>query len=256
MKLYVALVALLCSLAACITINTGSPCPGEGAGGKTEITVAASSSTGSDEPCAGPFCSAWLGGLATTVTVCPGSYPAVDALLACACTGLCASACGVPGADDCLSAWGGNPPLACKTCIQSITGCGPERAACLTDDGYPAPSTTTSASTGGSCTCDPAMLTCPGGGSCLHIGEVGPTAGNEPCGTAQYCAPCCNLGADCGTEGKCQITKIAGEPCAAGYECCSGVCGAGDCVGGCGVILPGSGAGSSGGASGSSSSGG
>ena len=259
MKLHLALFAIVISIGACVTVNTGPSCPCDGTGGTTATTTVntvsavasatASSSTGDDETCSGPFCAAWLGGTATTVTVCPASFPRVDALLACACTGLCASACGVPGAYDCLTAWGGNPPLSCKTCLQSATGCGPEREACVTDDGMTSASssasTSASASSGGSCTCDPAILACPGGGSCLHIGDVGPTPDNGACGTAQVCVPCCNLGANCGTEGKCQITKISGEPCSASYECCSGVCSSGACLGGCGVILPGSGAGSS-----------
>jgi hypothetical protein len=33
------------------------------------------------------------------------------------------------------------------------------------------------------------------------------------------------------------MTKIAQAPCAADYECCSGVCTAGACAGGCGIVI-------------------
>jgi hypothetical protein len=252
-SLFVSLaVAASLALGACVTVTTSDddrPCASStastssstGAGG----APATSSSTGA--PCAGPVCVDWLDGPYQSDELCPGSAPKADALGACACTGLCAAACSYPGESNCLAAWGGNPPLACKTCLVSATGCKGEWDSCITDDGAPTPSGATSSSTGGACVCDPAMVACPGGGECAHVGAVGPVAGNEACGTAQYCGACCNLGGGCATDrGTCQITKISGVACAADFECCSGVCAAGVCAGGCGVILPGSGASSSG----------
>ena len=181
-------------------------------------------------------CSAALDGDAGAA-LCRPSQAALDELLTCACDTKCASVCGGGAPGNCLADWEGNPPLACKTCLSSATGCGASWTACLADDGRESPTSGSSTTSGGSaCSCDPALPLCPGGGSCSTPGAHD-APGNESCGSARYCAPCCDPGGACGVQGSCQMTRIARAPCAADYECCSGVCTAGACVGGCGVVI-------------------
>jgi hypothetical protein len=172
--------------------------------------------------------------------LCSSSQLRYDAILACACDGACAAACSTGAAGDCLAAWEGNAPLQCKVCLVSSTGCGASWSACLSDDGVASGTSGsgggTSGAGGSACACDPALPLCPGGGSC---DTPGPStgAGDAACGSAQYCAPCCDPGDPCAAKGLCEVTKIAEVACAAGYECCSGVCTAGHCDGGCGILL-------------------
>ena len=156
----------------------------------------------------------------------------------CACTATCASVCGNGAPGNCLDAWAGNPPLQCKTCLVSPTGCGASWDACISDDGVPpAGSGSTSAGGGGgSCTCQTTAQLCPGGGSGATPGPFdGP--GNDACGSAEYRAPCCDPGDACATQGACKMTLIDQAPCSMDYECCSGVCTAGKCDGGCGILI-------------------
>lgn len=186
-------------------------------------------------PC--DVCSSALGGSQSNA-LCGPSQTALDGLLACACTATCASVCGNGAPGNCIGAWSGDPPLACKTCLVSPTGCGASWDACIADDGVtpPAGGTSSSAGSGGACACDPALPLCPGGGSCATPGpHDGP--GNEACGSAQYCAPCCDPGGACAVQGTCQMTRVDQVPCSMGYECCSGVCTAGKCDGGCGIVI-------------------
>lgn len=181
-------------------------------------------------------CSAALGG-DEQGDVCRPSQIALTTFLSCACDTTCASVCGgAPG--NCLTAWAGNPPLACKTCLVSATGCGAAWTACLTDDGITIPpaGSSSASSGGGACSCDPALPLCPGGGSCSTPGAHD-EPGNASCGSARYCAPCCDPGNACAIQGTCKLTRIAQAPCSADYECCSGVCTAGACDGGCGIVI-------------------
>jgi hypothetical protein len=167
--------------------------------------------------------------------LCKPSQAVLDALLACVCDTTCSSVCGgAPG--NCLSAWDGNPPLACKTCLASSTGCGEAWQTCLDDDGHSRPPHGPSSPGGGGCTCDPALPLCPGGGSCSTPGPFD-APGNAACGSAEYCALCCDPGDACTVQGTCKITGIAQTPCAANHECCSGVCTNGACDGGCGLVV-------------------
>lgn len=179
-------------------------------------------------------CSAALGG-GPGGALCKSSQVAFDALLACVCDTTCASVCGgAPG--NCLAAWGGNPPLACKTCLVSTTGCGVAWQACLSDQGTSRPPHDTSSAGGSPCDCDPALPLCPGGGSCPTPGPFD-APGNSACGSAEYCAPCCDPGDACSTKGTCKMTGLASSPCTASYECCSAVCAEGTCKGGCGLQI-------------------
>ncbi|MEP7123136.1 MAG: hypothetical protein ABJE95_19565 [Byssovorax sp.] len=239
-----ALVAAGLTLGACVTVNT--PCPCEGAGGAGG-TASASSSTG-EAPCLAAHCSDILNGGWQPDEACPGSQDKWAALYACGCTDTCASVC-VVGA-VCL-AFDAAAPLTCKACMGGATGCGPLRNACNSDDGSPTPPATTSASSGGDCSCPAGTPLCPGGAwQCSSPGDYTHSIAGQ-CGSAQFCAACCDPTDTCSIRGTCQITGIAGAACDVNEACCSGVCTAGACVGGCGVILPGSGAASS-----SSSSGG
>ncbi len=116
----------------------------------------------------------------------------------------------------------GNPPLQCKLCLLSKTGCGAAWDACMSEDGA-AGGGGVGASDGGNCACDPALPLCPGGGTCAAPGGF-TLPGNESCGLAQYCAPCCDPADPCAAVGTCEVTRIAQEPCSNDYECCSGVC--------------------------------
>lgn len=178
-------------------------------------------------------CGDALGG--ASGALCPSSQVAFDALLACTCDTTCASVCGgAPG--NCLAGWGGNPPLACKTCLVSATGCSEAWQACLSDKGTSRPPHGTSTGGGSSCACDAALPLCPGGGSCITPGPFD-APGNSACGSAEYCAPCCDPGGACTFQGRCQMTALAEAPCTANYECCSGVCAEGTCKGGCGLVV-------------------
>jgi hypothetical protein len=174
--------------------------------------------------------------------LCPPSQPRYDAILDCACNGACAAVCSTGAGGNCLAAWEGNAPLECKLCLLSTTGCRAAWDACLSDEGTAGGGTagagggTAGAGGGGACACDPALPLCPGGGYCGTPGEF-TLPGNESCGSAEYCAPCCDPGDPCATTGLCEVTKIAQVPCSADYECCSGVCTAGQCDGGCGIVL-------------------
>lgn len=182
-------------------------------------------------------CSAALGDSATN-PLCGPSQTEFDSFLACACTAACASACGDGSPGNCLAAWQGNPPLACKTCLVSATGCGGAWNTCVADDGVTPPPGSSSSTGGGPspCVCEAGAPLCAGGGSCATPGPFD-GAGNAACGSAEYCAPCCDPGNACAVQGSCQLTKIDQTHCAADYECCSGVCTAGKCDGGCGIIL-------------------
>lgn len=170
--------------------------------------------------------------------LCASSQLRYDATLACACEGACSAACSTGGAGDCLAAWDGNLPLQCKVCLLSPTGCGAVWDACLSDDGVSSgtPGLGGTTTDGGACACDPALPLCPGGGSCDTPGPY-TGVGDAACGSAEYCAPCCDPGDPCATKGLCQVTKTAEVACSADYECCSSVCTAGQCDGGCGVLL-------------------
>lgn len=189
----------------------------------------------SDVPIPCSVCSAALGG-SLSAPLCGQSRIAYDRFLACACTGICATACGNETATSCLDAWSGNPPLECKTCLVSATGCGATWDACLADDGVTLPGGASSSSGGPACACDAGLPLCPGGGSCATPGPFD-APGNTACGTAEYCAPCCDPGGACGSQGTCKVTLSADAPCSNDYECCSGVCTAGRCDGGCGFLL-------------------
>jgi hypothetical protein len=185
-------------------------------------------------PC--DVCSSALGGTLSGA-LCGPSQTAFDGFLACACAGICGSVCGNGAPGNCLDAWAGDPPLACKTCLVSTTGCGASWDACVADDGVTPPgAASSSAGSGGACSCDVGAQLCPGGGSCATPGpHDGP--GNSACGSAQYCAPCCDPGGACTVQGTCKMTLVAEAPCSMDYECCSGVCTAGKCDGGCGILI-------------------
>ena len=151
--------------------------PSAGGGGSSALGAFADSTsaggsggvtTGSPDPTedAAPpcdVCSSALGGVVSS-PLCAPSQTAYDSFVACACAGVCASVCGNDAAGTCLDGWDGNPPIECKTCLVSATGCGP------------------------------------------------------------------SLGA-------CKVTLSDQAPCSMDYECCSGVCTAGKCDGGCGIIF-------------------
>ena len=163
--------------------------------------------------------------------LCPPSATKHAALVSLACVGACAASCAVPGAADCLQAWAGNAPAACKACLASH----PEFAACLDDDGT-GPPVIVHPPVQQDCACPPGMPLCSSPAACSGPGS---SAGST-CGSAAYCAPCCDPFDPvqlCPIHGMCAATKVAGAACASGYECCSGVCSAGACVGGCGVVL-------------------
>lgn len=82
-----------------------------------------------------------------------------------------------------------------------------------------------------SCTCDRALPTCSPVSSCAAPGPS-EVAGNEVCGSAQYCAACCDPDDGCAIKGNCATTKIANQPCAVDYECNSRSCWDGKCDGG------------------------
>lgn len=206
---------------------------GGGAGGSPGSSAAPLISTRA-LPCG--LCGAALGG-DVYGDLCRPSQAVLGAFLTCACTTKCASVCGSGALGNCLAGWDGNPPLACKTCLVSATGCEAAWTACLADDGSTVPPmASSSASSGMECSCDSTAPLCPGGGACSTPGTFD-KPGNSACGSAQYCAPCCDPGDACAVQGSCQMTKIADAPCAADYECCSGVCTAGACVGGCGIVI-------------------
>lgn len=192
----------------------------------------AGSSSPVDPSCG--MCSSALGSN-DAAGLCPASQARYDAIIDCACNGACAAACSTGAGGNCLAAWEGNAPLDCKLCLLSTTGCGAAWDACLSDDGT-AGGGTAGAGGGGECACDPALPLCPGGGTCGTPGEF-TLPGNASCGSAEYCAPCCDPGDPCAAKGTCEVTKIAQSPCSADYECCSGVCTAGQCDGGCGIVL-------------------
>jgi hypothetical protein len=213
-----------------------------GAGGASQEGSGGGATGALPDPISDPttpcdVCSSALGG-AVSGALCGTSQTALDSLVACACTAACATVCGggsAPG--SCLEAWQGNLPLECKTCLVSSTGCGAAWSACLADDGVTPASGASSSSSGGlTCSCDAALPLCPGGGSCATPGPAS-GAGNQACGSAEYCAPCCDPGDTCAAQGACKVTKIDQTPCAMDYECCSGVCTAGKCDGGCGILF-------------------
>jgi hypothetical protein len=206
---------------------------GAGGAGRAPTTQPLTDPT-SDVPLPCDVCSAALGGGATE-PLCRPSQTAYDSFLACACAGACASVCGTDAGGSCLDGWEGNPPLECKTCLVSATGCGATWDACLADDGVTPPDGASSSS-GGSCSCDAALPLCPGGGSCATPGPFD-APGNSACGSAEYCSACCDPGGACASQGTCKVTLSANAPCSLDYECCSGVCTAGQCDGGCGIIL-------------------
>lgn len=223
-------------LAAVPVLALGCSPAAQGGGGAGGSPVSSTAPLRYDRAPSCDLCSAALDGGASG-TLCHPSHRALDRLLTCACDTKCASVCGDGAPGNCLAAWGGNPPLACKKCLVSATGCRSPWTACLADDGSPPPpSDSSSASSGSACSCDPALPLCPGGGSCATPGAHD-EPGNESCGSARYCAPCCDPGDACGVQGTCQMTRLAQAPCAADYECCSGVCAAGACEGVCGVVI-------------------
>lgn len=220
----------------------GSSAPGGGsgdstnAGGSGGVTIVAPSTDPISDP--GPpceVCSSALGS-AGAVSLCGPSQTAFDGFTACACAGACAAVCGNDAMGSCVAGWEGNPPLDCKTCLISATGCGQAWDACLGDDGVTPPGGASSSSGGGACGCAPALPVCPGGGSCATPGPFD-APGNGACGTAEYCAACCDPGDSCASQGACKSTLSDQAPCSVDYECCSGVCTAGKCDGGCGIIF-------------------
>jgi hypothetical protein len=228
------------------TGGSASSLPGAGraasVGGQAIGGTGRVAATRAPEPMGDPgvpcdVCTSALGGSQSS-TLCGPSQTALDAILACACSGACASVCGNSAPGSCLDAWAGNPPLACKTCLVSPTGCGPAWDACISDDGMTPPGggSSSAGTGGGTCSCDSAAPLCPGGGSCATPGPFdGP--GNQACGSAQYCAPCCDPGDACALQGACTMTLVDQAPCSMDYECCSGVCTAGKCDGGCGIVI-------------------
>jgi hypothetical protein len=213
------------------------PCPpppcATGAGGAS--STSASSASGR-APCA--LCGDLVDG--SSDPACPGSEALYAALEACACQagGACASIC--PSGANCF-----NDPLAtaaCKTCVDA-GGCSSAWNACLNDTGVDPATSSSSASTGGGCVCDPLIPLCPGNWSCNDPGPYTNSlvSGSPPvhlCGSAEYCSPCCDPGDACKIHGACAVTGVAGDPCIADYACCSGICTAGACAGICGVPLP------------------
>lgn len=259
MKLITSIVALASAtvilVSACGVIptsttgSTGSTTGSGGMGGHDGTAITSSSaSTGTGFTCS--LCNHALGNSLPTSALCAESAVKYEALVKCVCVDTCAPVCVMTVAGDggMVSTCGlsdVNPSLACKVCMGNLMGCGAERDACQQDDGTaPMGSTTAgSTSTGAACACPANMPLCPGGSwACSTPGDVthGPS-----CGSASYCSPCCDSTDSCKIHGSCAVTKISNVTCVEGYECCSGVCTAGKCVGGCGVILPGSGAGSS-----------
>jgi hypothetical protein len=226
-------VPTLALLLGCIPLERGhDPAPsteesGAGSGGVGGVSGSGPVAAGC-EPCSVAL------GSSGHAALCPPAQLQHTALLDCACRGACAAACSIGGDLDCIADWEGNPPLQCKLCLLSKTGCGAAWDACMSEDGA-ASGGGVGASDGGNCACDPALPLCPGGGTCATPGGF-TLPGNESCGSAQYCAPCCDPADPCAAMGTCEVTRIAQEPCSDDYECCSGVCN-GICQGGCGAVL-------------------
>ncbi|MEP7122590.1 MAG: hypothetical protein ABJE95_16830 [Byssovorax sp.] len=212
--------------------GAGGAGSGGSGGGVTILPPAPRGDAG--QPC--DVCGAALGGSQSS-PLCGPSQTAFEGIVTCACSAACASVCGNDAPGNCLDAWAGNPPLACKTCLVSPTGCGASWDACVSDDGVTPPaSTSASTGSGEACSCDPALPLCPGGGSCATPGPFdGP--GDMACGSAQYCAACCDPGDACKVQGACAMTLVDQAPCSMDYQCCSGVCTAGKCHGGCGIVI-------------------
>lgn len=227
---------ILVTAALALGCDPGAPGKGgvEGQGGAPSLTPQRSpGQVLLPRPC-DPCSAALIGDVERPL--CAGAQAGYEDLLVCACQAACASVCNVTASDDCLAGWDGNPPLACKACLLSATGCGAAWGACLFEEGVSAPPESASSGVESSCSCDPALPLCPGGGSCATPGAFD-APGNAACGSAEYCAPCCDPGNPCAVQGACTVTGIAQAPCSADYACCSGVCTEGACEGGCGIVL-------------------
>ncbi len=235
--------ALAVGLGACVTIDGAACSCAAGTGG---ASASSSAGTGGAAP-AGPRCADVLSCALTLEET--SAYPAGDkyaALVECihgsagACTPVCGAqelAPGTCGLDvDSLG-------LACKVCVTNA--CTAQLTACTTDDGTPSPTPITSGDN--PCSCPAGMPLCPGHSwGCDSPGDYTHQQTGDTCGTATYCAPCCDPTDECSVRGSCAITKISQVTCVENYECCSGICTGGLCDGGCGVILPGSGSSGSG----------
>ncbi len=221
----------------CATLGISSTASSGGSGGASSTSQSASASTGafSCDLCAKP-----LGGIVTQ-NLCPTSSLLFDEVAQCACSTTCAPVCASQGDGGSIChAFDGTAPLACKACMSSAAGCGARLSACQHDDGMTAPAVTDA---GPPCSCPASMPLCPASWSCASPGA----APARVCGQGNYCKACCDSANTCAIRGTCQLTEVAGAPCSMPEACCSGVCSRGACVGGCGVLLPGSGATGSGG---------
>lgn len=224
----------------CVTLGTGSTSAGSG-GAMPRGSTATTSSTSSSS--SGAPCDLCASGFSGSKNLCPSSKILFDDYLNCACSTTCAPVCSSAGIDSgtACHALDQNPPSGCKSCMSNPSGCGLKMSACANDDGATAPVVVDA---GAPCSCPAGVQLCPASWSCASPGDYTHSS-NGACGSAQYCAACCDPTDGCSSRGTCVITGVSGESCSTPEACCSGVCARGKCIGGCGVVLPGSGAGAS-----------